>query len=144
MSPELDTTAWSGEGAFTQQLVDWFTTQMGIAFLKIEDAPSTRADVEYNFISNEIFLRFRTHERIEQDRRWGFVPVSRTVPDKLMTLEELEPLLTEAEEIGPPDYIDDGMIQYLHTERVIPPYQTKGYKLIELVRIYEEGTPSRA
>jgi hypothetical protein len=29
------------------------------------------------------------------------------------------------------------MIQYLRTERVIPPYQTKGYKLIELLRIYE-------
>jgi len=35
------------------------------------------------------------------------------------------------------DYADEGMIQYLRTERVIPPYQTKGYKLIELLRIYE-------
>ena len=26
------------------------------------------------------------------------------------------------------------MIQYLRTERIIPPYQTKGYKLVELVR----------
>ncbi len=29
------------------------------------------------------------------------------------------------------------MIQYLRTERIVPPYQTKGYKLVELVRIYE-------
>jgi hypothetical protein len=29
------------------------------------------------------------------------------------------------------------MIQYLRTERIIPPYQTRGYKLVELVRIYE-------
>ena len=36
------------------------------------------------------------------------------------------------------------MIQYLRTERIVPPYQTRGYKLIELVRIYEAGTPSRA
>jgi hypothetical protein len=32
------------------------------------------------------------------------------------------------------------MIQYLRTERVIPPYQTRGYKLIELVRIYRAGS----
>jgi hypothetical protein len=29
------------------------------------------------------------------------------------------------------------MLQYLRTERIIPPYQTKGYKIVELVRIYE-------
>jgi hypothetical protein len=31
------------------------------------------------------------------------------------------------------------MLQYLKTERVIPPYQTRGYKLVELVRVYEAG-----
>ena len=35
------------------------------------------------------------------------------------------------------DYIDEGMIQFLKSERIIPPYQTRGYKLVELVRIYE-------
>ena len=35
------------------------------------------------------------------------------------------------------------MLQYLRTERVIPPYQTRGYKLVELVRIYEVGTQPR-
>jgi hypothetical protein len=29
------------------------------------------------------------------------------------------------------------MVQYLRTERIVPPYQTRGYKLVELVRIYE-------
>ena len=38
---------------------------------------------------------------------------------------------------------DEGMLQYLRTERIIPPYQTRGYMLVELVRIYETGT-SRA
>ena len=28
------------------------------------------------------------------------------------------------------------MLQYLQTERIIPPYQTRGYKLVELVRVY--------
>jgi hypothetical protein len=32
------------------------------------------------------------------------------------------------------------MLQYLRTERVIPPYQTRGIKLVELVRIYEAGS----
>ena len=31
---------------------------------------------------------------------------------------------------------DDGMLQYLRAERIMPPYQTRGYKLVELVRIY--------
>ena len=34
------------------------------------------------------------------------------------------------------------MLQYLRTERIVPPYQTRGYKLVELVRIYEVGTPT--
>ena len=29
------------------------------------------------------------------------------------------------------------MLQYLRAERIIPPYQTRGYKLVEIVRIYE-------
>ena len=32
------------------------------------------------------------------------------------------------------------MLQYLRAERIVPPYQTRGYKLVELVRIYEVGT----
>jgi len=54
-----------------------------------------------------------------------------------MTLAGLEAVLTGIPEIGAPDYSDEGMLQYLRTERVIPPYQTRGYKLVELVRIYE-------
>jgi hypothetical protein len=34
------------------------------------------------------------------------------------------------------------MLQYLRTERVVPPYQTRGYKLVELVRIYEVALPA--
>ena len=36
------------------------------------------------------------------------------------------------------------MIQYLRTERVIPPYQTRGYKLVELLRIYESAKGSKS
>ena len=144
MSAEIDSSKWSGEGSFTQKLVDWCMSQSAVSFIRVEDAPSSRSDVEYNFISNEIFVRFQTHERVKQGWLWKFVPFRSTVAEKLMTLEQLESKLVGEDEIGAPDYADDGMIQYLHAERVIPPYQTKGYKLVELVRIYEVGTSSRA
>jgi hypothetical protein len=143
MPTDIDSESWSGDGDFTQKLVDWFSAHAAIAFVRVEDAPSTRADFGYNFISNEIFIGFRTGARVERLRFWGFVPVRRTAAEKLMTLERLESVLAEAEEIGPADYVDEGMFQYLRTERIIPPYQAKGYKLIELVRIFEAGTVPR-
>ena len=143
MLPEIDRQQWSGEGDFTQTLIDWFLERHSITFLRVEDSASTRADVDYNLISNEIFLKFRTRERIERDRVWGILPRKRTVNDKIMSLEQLESELGNDDDIGVPDFADKTMIQFLRTERVIPPYQTKGYKLIELVRIYEVGTPSR-
>lgn len=54
-----------------------------------------------------------------------------------LTLASLQGVLEGAAAIGAPDYADDGMLQYLRTERIIPPHQTRGYKLIEMVRIYE-------
>jgi hypothetical protein len=59
------------------------------------------------------------------------------VDEKCMSLTDLGRLLSESPAVGEADYIDDGMMQYLRTERVVPPYQTRGYKLVELVRIYE-------
>ena len=144
MAADLDTADWSGEGDFTQQLADWCASQPAVAAVRVEDAPSTRSDVEYNFVSNEIFLLFKTRPRVERRRLWKVLPISRTVEEQLTTLGAIESGLTGADDFGPPDYADEGMIQYLRSERIVPPYQTRGYKLIELVRIYEAGTPSRA
>lgn len=141
---EIDSEGWSGEGDFTRQLVDWLAGQPAINLLRVEDAPSSRSDVEYNFISNEIYVRFATRTRVERHRAWGFIPVRREVAEPLMTFGHLGAALEADPELGAPDYADDGMIQYLHTERVIPPYQTRGYKLVELVRIYEAGGAPRA
>ena len=140
---EIDREGWSGEGDFTQQLVDWFAGHASISLVRVEDAPSTRTEVEYNFISTEIYLEFVTRDRAERRRLWGLIPVRRIVAEKLMTLERLEADLAADADLGPPDYADEGMIQYLHTQRIVPPYQTRGYKLIELVRIYEVGTAPR-
>lgn len=142
MLPEIDREQWSGEGDFTQTLVDWLAKMRQVSYIRVEDSPSTRNDVEYNFISNEIFVLFKTAERIESRRILG-VSWPRKIAKKLMTLEQLEEALVDDEDIESPDYADEGMIQFLHTERIIPPYQTKGYKLVELVRVYEVGSSSR-
>ena len=128
---------WSGEGAFTQVVVDRLRMVEQIAGLKIEDAPSTRSEADYNFLANEIFVTFATRVEREPTKLLGIIPGRKVVTAKAMTFEALARLLEESEGIGPADYADEGMIQYLRTERIIPPYQTKGYKLVELVRIYE-------
>jgi hypothetical protein len=140
---ELDTSAWSGEGTFTQHLVDRLRGVKGVRFVRVEDAPATRSDADYNFISNELFVGFETRERTERTTRFGFLPATRTVAEKSMTIASLESALAAIPDVGAPDYGDEGMLQYLRAERVIPPYQTRGYKIVELVRIYEVGTPRR-
>jgi len=134
---DVDTSKWSGEGTFTQALIDRLQQLDEVAFLRVEDAPATRSEADYNFISNEIFVRFATRPRQERVRRFGFLPVTRTVADKAMTVVGLEEALTSSPGIGAPDYVDEAMLQYLRTERIVPPYQTRGYKIVELVRVYE-------
>lgn len=134
---ELDTSKWSGEGAFTAVLVEFLKTVGHIRFLRVEDAPATRSDADYNFISNEIYVVFETRARREGVTRFGFLPGSRNVTEKAMTLKDLEQAFEAAPGIGAPDFADHGMIQYLRSERIMPPYQTRGYKLVELVRVYE-------
>lgn len=120
---ELDSAGWSGEGTFTQVLIDVLKGVPGVRFLKVEDAPASRSGSSFSFISNEIYVAFEDRPRF--------------------TLAALQSALERADAIGAPDYADDGMLQYLRTERIVPPYQTRGYKLIELVRIYEAGTAPR-
>jgi hypothetical protein len=144
MPSELDTSNWSGEGVFTQLLIDRLRELDDIQLVRVEDAPATRSDADYNFISNEVFVAFATRERHERTRRFGIIPQSRTVSEKVSSVARLETVLTAMSDIGAPDYADEGMLQYLRAERIVPPYQTRGYKLVELVRIYEVGTPSRA
>jgi hypothetical protein len=122
---DLDASAWSGEGAFTQALLDVLKTDPTIALLKVEDAPASRSDSAFSFVSNEIYV--------------GFARSS--APGA--ALAALALTLERDASIGGPDYEDEGMLQYLRTERIVPAYQTRGFKVIEMVRIYEVGTPSR-
>jgi len=141
---QVDTSKWSGEGTFTQALVERLAQLGTIAFVRVEDAPATRSEADYNFISNEIFVAFTSSTRTEPIRRFRILPGSRIVTERSMTMRDLDAALSATPEIGAPDYSDEGMLQFLRTERIVPPYQTRGYKLVELVRIYEAGAPLRA
>jgi len=139
----LDTSKWSGEGAFTQTLIDRLQGLDGVELVRVENAPASRSEADYSFISNEIFVAFATDARQERVKRFGFLPATRTVVTKRLTIPGLEQVLNAAVEIGAPDYADESLLQYLRTERIVPPYQTRGYKLVELVRLYEVGADGR-
>ena len=139
---QLESSCWSGDGTFTPVLLDALKAIETIELLRVEDAPASRAESGYAFISNEIYVRFRTDRRTETTSRFGLP--WRTQPDvKQMTLAGLAAQLASVDGVGEPDYSDEGMLQYLRTERIVPPYQTKGYKVVEMVRVYEVGTPRR-
>ena len=137
---QIDVSKWSGEGTFTQLLIERLQRLDAVALVRVEDAPASRSEADYNFISNEVFVEFAVTSREERGRWFGVLPVTRVVKDKAMTVQSLEQVLSAMAEICAPDYADEGMLQYLRTERIIPPYQTRGYKLVELVRLYEAGT----
>lgn len=134
---ELDASGWSGEGTFTQVLIDALQTLPAVHAVKVEDAPASRADAGFSFISNELYVTFAVNRRRLQVRRLGFLPSTAEFDEKAMDLASLEAALAPMEGIGPPDYADGGMLQYLRTERIVPPYQTRGVKVVELVRVYE-------
>jgi hypothetical protein len=141
---QIDTSKWSGEGAFTQVMLDRLQQVDRVAFVRVEDAPASRSEADYNFISNEIFVGFAVEMHEERIRRFGILPARRTVEHKTMTIADLEQVLAGIADVGAPDFSDEGMMQYLRAERIIPPYQTRGYKLVEMVRIYETGSPRRS
>jgi len=134
---QIDTSKWSGEGTFTQVVLDRLQQLDRVALIRVEDAPASRSDADYNFISNEIFVSFRVDASTVPVRRLGFLPGSKIVERKAMTVADLEQALAGMPDVGEPDYVDEGMLQYLRAERIVPPYQTRGYKLVEMVRIYE-------
>ena len=144
MGFETDTSNWSGEGEFTQRLIERLRGVAELAALRVEDAPATRSEADYHFLSNELFVSFAERTREERFTRFGLIPATRTISEKAMTLAGLEAVLTAMDDVGAPDYSDNGMLQYLRTERIIPAYQTRGYKMVELVRIYEAGSAPRS
>jgi hypothetical protein len=140
---QADTARWSGDGDFTRELVARLETFGEIALLRVEDAPASRAEAGYAFLSNEIYVGFSQREHRRPSRWLGIVPVQRRVRVPALTLGQLAERLAAAEGIGPADYQDEGMLQYLRAERIRQPYQTRGVKLVELVRLYPVGLAPR-
>ena len=133
---ELDTSRWSGDGEFTQVIVERLRSEPRIAHVRIEDSPASREDTGYTFISNEVFITPTVTLRHERVQRWLPWPISRAVRTAALTIADLEAVLSGDEAVGPPDVSDHGMLQYLRTQRIVPAYQTRGYKLVELIRLY--------
>ena len=75
----VDSAGWSGEGAFTQVVVDRLRAIEQVALVKVEDAPATRSEADYNFIANEIFVTFATEERYEPFKIAGMFTSRRRV-----------------------------------------------------------------
>jgi hypothetical protein len=138
---KIDTSGWSGDGDFTVTLVKVLEGIPEIAAVRVEDAPASREGEGYNLLANEVFVSFRTAPRAERVWWLGLIPVTRHRDEPLLTLAGLEARLAREGEVGAPDYSDEGMLQYLRTQRVVAAYQTRGYKLVELVRIYASGAP---
>jgi hypothetical protein len=140
----VDRDGWSGDGDFTIRLLDWLQQVEEIAAVRVEDAPSSRSGAGFVLLANEVYVNFAAETRRVGSRWLGFLPRARTVEIPRLTLSGLESRLAADAAIGPPDYADDTMLQFMKTERVVAPYQTRGYKLVELVRLYEAkgGTAS--
>jgi hypothetical protein len=137
----IDTQAWTGEGTFTPVLIEALKAIDTVEFLRVEDAPASRADAGYALISNEIYVKFRTKRGVVSSRFGGLLRTHADVA--VMRLGGLGGLLAGMDGVGEPDYQDEGMLQFLRTEVLRGPYQTKGVKVVELVRVYEVGTPPR-
>lgn len=135
----VDDTRWSGDGSFTQRLVAALSVIPGIVAIRIEDAPASRSDAGYNFIANEIFVTFADELIIESSRWLGLIPHARRIRRPVLALSGLPAFLARDPDVGEPDYTDEGMIQYLRTERIVAPYQSRGIKVVEMVRIYGTG-----
>jgi hypothetical protein len=138
---QVDRSAWSGDGDFTIRLLDVLEQLEEVASLRVEDSPASRSGTGYSLLGNEVYVSFAAERRPLRERWLGLFPRTRLVEIPRLTLAGLEARLAAVEGIGQADYVDEGMLQYLRTERIVPPYQTRGYKLVELVRIYRVTGP---
>jgi hypothetical protein len=139
----VDTSGWSGDGDFTTRLLAVLQELEGIDSVKVEDTAAGRSEPGYCFISNEVYVRFSSRVRRQRVRRLFVFPGVRETSLKAVTFADFGRTLAGLEDFGEADYADEAMLQYLRVQRIVPPYQTRGYKLVEMVRIYEVGGKTR-
>ena len=59
----VDASGWSGEGEFTARLIEEMHGLAAVETLRVEDAPASRADAGFSFISNELLVVFASTSR---------------------------------------------------------------------------------
>lgn len=143
MGATIESAGWSGDGDFTRLLVEVLSAMDEVAEVRVEDSPASRNDAGFAFLSNEVYVRALARPVRRREPWLGVLSREIVSEEPAITLEALATRLAAAEGVGEPDYQDEGMLQYLRTERIVAPWQTKGVKLVELVRVYAAGTPPR-
>ena len=138
---QVESAGWGGEGTFTAVLLEALRAVESIEFMRVEDAPASRAEPGYAFISNEIYVTFKTDSRTERRRRLG-LPWPVRVEVKQMTLGELATRLGTADGVGGARLSRRGDAAVPAHRAHHRPVSTKGYKVVEMVRVYEAGTPA--
>ncbi len=136
---QVDRERWSGEGDLTATLLEKLAAIEQVGFVRVEDAPAGHSGAGFNFICNEIYVAFRIERTVRLRRLFGLLPLPVIALRRSLTLGGLQELLAASGDVGPPDYSDAAMLQYLRSGRVAAAYQSRGPKLVEMVRIYEAG-----
>ena len=139
---QIESSGWGGEGTFTAVLLEALKSIETIEYLRVEDAPASRAEPGYAFLSNEVYVKFRTDSRNGTRRRFG-IPWPTRVEVKQMSLGELAARLGQRRRRG-----RTGLRR--RRDAAVPPHRAhrrplpdQGVKVVEMVRIYEVGTPRR-
>lgn len=82
----VDASGWSGEGEFTQIVIERLKRVEAITAIRVEDAPASRTDADYNFVSNEIFVVFARSTPARPRWRLGFRARGQDRAAKAMTV----------------------------------------------------------
>ena len=84
----VDASGWSGEGEFTARLIEEIQGVAAVETLRVEDAPASRADSGFSFISNELFVVFASTSRRVRTWKLGFIPASTMLHAKSTTAQQ--------------------------------------------------------
>jgi len=123
---DVDTSKWSGDGAFTQQLLDHFagTTIARFVFETLSDAVGSRLQFREQQLSS---TRQRAHEELTRNGAWSGAVVSKQRDDARATRGDIS-----GRERGWFPIMLMLVCSSTSGRNESFPYETRGYKLVEL------------
>src|SRR2546430_3101157 len=80
MRSEVDVSKWSGEGTFTQLLIDCLRSMDAIEFVRVEDRKSTRLNSSHSQISYAVFCLKKKKKNNREVRSYCGVLLMQTAP----------------------------------------------------------------